>query len=184
VVTGQEAFACVSRCISTHQSLFGQELWSAGTHAHWRRCRDVHISRCISAHQSWSYGAQVPMRTGGTLVHAGLPIRCAYISSTELQPSIHVSSSFGHLPQCLCTQYSPGFHLRYSAQPPTQLACTSSPMCSLVCSVAPCEGPASAPSLYLSLHALQSLRTALDCLLLLALLSTATCALYVHSHTY
>jgi len=138
----------------------------------------LHIRACLAR----SYGAQVPMCTGGALAHAGLPVRCAYISPTELQPSIHVSSSFSHLQQCLRTQYPPGLHLHYSAQPPALLAHTSSPTCSHMCSVAPCEGPASVHSLYLSLCALRSLRTALGCLCLLALLSTATRALHAHSH--
>jgi len=69
---------------------------------------------------------QVPMCTGGTLAHAGLPVRCAYISSTELWPSIHVSSSFGHLQQCPHTQCAPGLHPHYSAQPPAQLAVSQS----------------------------------------------------------
>ena len=120
---------------------------------------------------------QVPMHTGGALVHAGLPTRCTYISPTELQSSIHISSSFGHLQQCLCAQYSPGLHPHYSAQPPTLLMHTSSPMCSLVRSVAPYEGPTSVPSLlYLSLHTLQSLRTALGCLL-------ACASQHSHMHT-
>ena len=58
----------------------------------------------IRAGLARSYGAQVPMHTGGALAHAGLPVRCAYISSTELQPSIHVLSSFSHLQQCLHAQ--------------------------------------------------------------------------------
>jgi len=63
------------------------------------------------------------------------------------------------------------------------IAPTSSPMCSLVRSVAPCEGPTSALSLCLFLCALQSLRAALSCLHLLACLSTAVRALCVHSCT-
>jgi len=129
---------------------------------------------CIRACLTRSYGAQVPMCTGGTLAHAGLPVRCTYISPTELQPSVCVLSSFSHPQQCLCAQYSPGLHLHYSAQPPTLLVRTSSPTHSHMCSVAPCEGATSVPSLYLSLCMLQSLGTALGCLQLFALLSTAT----------
>jgi len=137
----------------------------------------LHIRACLAR----SYGVQVPMHTGGTLAHAGLPVRCTYISPTELQPSIHVSSSFSHPQQCLHTQYPPGLHLCYSAQPHALLAHTSSPTCSHMRSVAPCEGPASVHSLYLSLCALRSLGTASGCLCLLALLSTATRALHAHS---
>jgi len=138
----------------------------------------LHIRACLAR----SYGVQVPMRTGGTLAHAGLPVRCTYISPTELQPSIHVSSSFSHLQQCQHTQYSPSLHLCYSAQPPALLAHTSSPTRSHMRSVAPCEGPTSVHSPYLSLRVLQSLGTTLGCLCLLTLLSTATCALHAHSH--
>jgi len=137
----------------------------------------LHIRACLAR----SYGAQVPMRTGGALAHAVLPIGCAYISPTELQPSIHVSSSFSHLQQCRRAQYSPSLHLHYSAQPPALLAHTSSPTRSHMCSVAPCEGPASVHSLYLSLCALQSLGTTSGCLCLLVLLSTAMHTLHVHS---
>jgi len=135
----------------------------------------------IRAGLARSYGVQVPMCTGGALAHAGLPVRCAYISPTELQPSIHVSSSFSHPQQCRCAQYSPSLHPHYLAQPPTLLAHTSSPTCSHMRSVAPCEAPASPHSPYLSLHTLQSLRTTSGCLCLLALLSTATRALHAHS---
>jgi len=131
----------------------------------------------IRAGLARSYGAQVPMHTGGALAHAGLPVRCAYISSTELQPSIHVSSSFSHPQQCRRAQYSPSLHPHYSAQPPALLAHTSSPTHSHMHSVAPCESPASAHSPYLSLRTLQSLRTTSGCPCLLALLSTATHAL-------
>jgi len=137
----------------------------------------LYIRACLAR----SYGAQVPMHTGGALAHAGLPIGCACISPTELQPSIHVSSSFSHPQQCRRAQYSPSLHPHYSAQPPTLLAHTSSPTRSHMRSVAPCEGPASVHSLYLSLCALQSLGTTSGCLCLLALLSTAMCALHVHS---
>jgi len=136
-----------------------------------------HIRACLAR----SYGVQVPMHTGGTLAHSGLPVRCAYISPTELQPSIRVSSSFSHPQQCLRAQYPPSLHPRYSAQPPTLLTRTSSPTCRHMRSVAPCEGPTSVHSLYLSLCALQSLGTASGCLCLLALLSTATCTLHAHS---
>jgi len=135
----------------------------------------------IRAGLARSYGAQVPMHTGGALAHAGLPIGCACISPTELQPSIHVSSSFSHPQQCWRAQYSPSLHPHYSAQPPALLAHTSSPTRSHMCSVAPCEGPASVRSLYLSLCALQSLGTTSGCLCLLTLLSTATRALHAHS---
>jgi len=135
----------------------------------------------IRAGLARSYGVQVPMRTGGALAHAGLPVRCTYISPTELQPSIHVSSSFSHPQQCRRTQYSPSLHPRYSAQPPALLAHTSSPTRSHMHSVAPCEAPTSAHSPYLSLRALQSLGTTSGCLCLLPLLSTATRALHAHS---
>jgi len=137
----------------------------------------------IRAGLARSYGAQVPMHTGGALAHAGLPVRCAYISSTELQPSIHVSSSFSHPQQCRRAQYSPSLHPRYSAQPPALLAHTSSPTHSHMRSVAPCESPASAHTPYLSLHTLQSLRTTSGCPCLLALLSTAMRTLHAHSRT-
>jgi len=135
----------------------------------------------IRAGLARSYGVQVPTRTGGALAHAGLPVRCAYISPTELQPSIHVSSSFSHPQQCQHAQYSPSLHPCYSAQPPALLVHTSSPTRSHMRSVAPCEAPASAHSPYLSLRALQSLGTTSGCLCLLALLSTATRALHAHS---
>jgi len=117
------------------------------------------------------------MRTGGALAHAGLPVRCTYISPTELRPSIHVLSSFSHPQQCQCAQYSPSLHPCYSAQPPALLMHTSSPTCSHMRSVAPCEDPTSAHCPYLSLRMLQSLGTMSGCLCLLALLSTATHAL-------
>jgi len=109
----------------------------------------LHIRACLAR----SYGAQVPMHTGGTLAHAGLPVRCAYISPTELQPSIHVLSSFSHPQQCRHAQYSPSLHLRYSAQPPALLTHTSSPTHSHMCSVAPCEGPTSVHSISFPAHA-------------------------------
>ena len=137
----------------------------------------------IRAGLARSYGAQVPMHTGGALAHAGLPIGCACISPTELQPSIHVSSSFSHPQQCRRAQYSPSLHPHYSAQPPALLAHTSSPTHSHMRSVAPCESPASAHTPYLSLRTLQSLRTTSGCPCLLALLSTATRALHAHSRT-
>jgi len=137
----------------------------------------LHIRACLAR----SYGAQVPMCTGGTLTHAGLPVRCTYISPTALQPSIHVSSSFSHLQQCQCAQYSPSLHLCYSAQPSALLVHTSSPTCSHMRSVAPWEGPTSVHSPYLSLHMLQSLGTTSGGLCLLVLLSTAMCTLHVHS---